>query len=111
MRCAPPANRPEPAERANCRPFLLREMALCPNARVVLALGGIGWDAVLRVVAPPRPWPRFGHGAQAVLPDGRALLGSYHPSQQNVFTGRLTAAMLDEVLASARALAAETAGP
>jgi uracil-DNA glycosylase family 4 len=104
VRCAPPANRPTPDERARCRPFLARELELCAGARVVLALGAIGWDAVLRTVDPPRPWPPFGHGAEAPLPGGRTLLGCYHPSQQNVFTGRLTPAMLDEVLARAREL-------
>lgn len=106
VRCAPPGNRPTPDERARCRGFLVREMDLCPDVRVVLALGAIGWDAVLQTVGPPRPWPRFGHGAEAPLPDGRTLLGSYHPSQQNVFTGRLTPVMLDEVLRRARALRA-----
>jgi uracil-DNA glycosylase family 4 len=103
VRCAPPANRPDPDERARCRHFLVREMELCPRATVILALGAIGWDAVLRTLDPPRPWPRFGHGAEATLPGGRTLLGSYHPSRQNVFTGRLTPAMLDAVLARARA--------
>lgn len=107
VRCAPPANRPTPDERTRCRPFLVRELALCPRAGVVLALGAIGWDAVLRTVDPPRPWPRFGHGAVAPLPDGRTLLGSYHPSQQNTFTGRLTPAMLDAVIEHARRLAAD----
>ncbi|MEQ8832807.1 MAG: uracil-DNA glycosylase [Miltoncostaeaceae bacterium] len=105
VRCAPPSNRPTPQERATCREFLVRELAACPGARVILALGAIGWDAVLRTVAPPRPWPRFGHGAESALPEGRLLLGSYHPSQQNTFTGRLTEAMLDEVLSRARELA------
>lgn len=105
VRCAPPANRPTPEERARCRPFLVRELAACAGARVILALGAIGWDAVLRTVEPPRPWPRFGHGAEAALAGGRTLLGCYHPSQQNTFTGRLTEAMLDEVLARARGLA------
>ncbi len=106
VRCAPPANRPTPDERARCRPFLLRELALCPGARVLMALGAIGWDAVLRTLDPPRPWPRFGHGAEARIGD-LTLIGSYHPSQQNVFTGRLTPAMIDDVLARAR----EIGGP
>jgi uracil-DNA glycosylase len=106
VRCAPPANRPAPDERARCRHFLLRELELCQNARVLLALGAIGWDAVLRTIGPARPWPRFGHGAESPLPHGRTLLASYHPSQQNVFTGRLTSAMLDDVLARAHDLRA-----
>jgi uracil-DNA glycosylase family 4 len=103
VRCAPPANRPTPDERARCLPFLRRELALCAGVRVVMALGAIGWDAVLRTLTPARPWPRFGHGAQARI-GGLALIGSYHPSQQNVFTGRLTPAMLDEVIERAGAL-------
>ena len=103
VRCAPPANRPEPGERERCRPYLERELALCPDARVLLALGAIGWDAVLRTLDPPRPWPRFGHGAEAQI--GRLrLVGCYHPSQQNVFTGRLTPQMIDAVLARCQAL-------
>ncbi|MGD9696805.1 MAG: uracil-DNA glycosylase [Thermoleophilia bacterium] len=101
VRCAPPQNRPTPAERDRCRRFLVRELELLPRARVLLALGAIGWDAVLRSLEVPRPWPRFGHGARGALPGGLTLLGSYHPSQQNTFTGRLTPAMLDEVLAAA----------
>jgi uracil-DNA glycosylase len=108
VRCAPPDNRPAPDERDRCRPYLVRELALCPNARVVLALGAVGWDASLRALGAPRPWPRFGHGAEAHL---RArplwLLGSYHPSPQNVSTGRLTPAMLDDVLARAARLREE----
>jgi uracil-DNA glycosylase family 4 len=103
VRCAPPANRPDPAERARCLPYLRRELALCPGVRVLLALGAVGWDAALRAVEPPRPWPRFGHGARAWV-GGRWLLGSYHPSQQNVFTGRLTPDMLDTVMREARTL-------
>jgi uracil-DNA glycosylase family 4 len=111
VRCAPPANRPTPAERDTCSPWLDRELQLlAPTARVVVALGGFAWDAALGALrrtglAPvPRPAPRFGHGARAEL--GRLhLLGCYHPSQQNTFTGRLTEPMLDDVLGTARALA------
>jgi uracil-DNA glycosylase family 4 len=106
VRCAPPANAPTPEERANCRPYLVRELDLCPRAGVLLALGGLAWDAVLRGLDAPRPWPKFGHGAEAPL-GGRLLLGCYHPSQQNTFTGRMTPAMLDGVLARARELAGD----
>lgn len=102
VRCAPPANRPLPDERERCLPYLRREIALCTRARVVLALGAIGWDGVMRALSPPRPWPRFGHGAEAGL-GGLRLIGCYHPSQQNTFTGRLTPAMIDQVLARAAA--------
>ena len=114
VRCAPPANKPTTAEKAACLPWIARELALMPQVRVLVALGGIAWDTALRVVrqagwSAPRPKPRFGHGAEAVLarPDGdeATLLGSYHPSQQNTFTGRLTADMLDDVLARAVELA------
>lgn len=104
VRCAPPANKPQPDERARCLPFLARELELCPDARVIMALGAIGWDAVLRTLAPPRPWPRFGHGAEARIGE-RTLIGSYHPSQQNTFTGRITPAMLDDVLTRAQEIA------
>ena len=113
-RCAAPANKPTTAEKAACLPWIARELALMPQVRVLVALGGIAWDTALRVVrqagwSAPRPKPRFGHGAEAVLarPDGdeATLLGSYHPSQQNTFTGRLTADMLDDVLARAAELA------
>ena len=111
-RCAPPANKPTPAEMDRCRPFLLEEMRLLRRVRVVVALGKIGWDAYLRVrreggLAVPRPLPRFGHGSTARMPDGITLLGSFHPSQQNTFTGRLTEAMLRDVFGQARRLAEE----
>jgi len=103
VRCAPPANKPTPAERDRCRPFLDRELALLPRVRVVLALGRFGWDAACGAFGV-RPRPAFGHGAEAGLPGGRTLLGSYHVSQQNTFTGKLEPEMLDEVLERARAL-------
>jgi uracil-DNA glycosylase len=111
VRCAPPANKPTLAEMRRCRPFLLEELRHLQRVRVVVALGKIGWDAYLRArresgLAVPRPVPRFGHGAEAPMPDGGpTLLGSFHPSQQNTFTGKLTRAMLRAVLARARRLA------
>ena len=117
VHCAPPANKPEPAERDACRPWLLRELALLtPTLRAVVVLGGFGWQALLPVLADsgwiiPRPRPVFGHGAHIELepagPGGRGLhlLGSYHVSQQNTFTGRLTPAMLRAVLGRAADLA------
>jgi uracil-DNA glycosylase len=109
VRCAPPANRPLPQERDNCLPYLERELELLDGVRVIVCLGGFAWDAALRALAAlevpiPRPRPRFGHGASAEL-GVRTLLGCYHPSQQNTFTGRLTEAMIDEVLERAKALA------
>jgi uracil-DNA glycosylase family 4 len=111
VRCAPPKNRPTTAERDTCAPWLHREVTLlAPTLRVVVALGGFAWDAALATLArtglaaTPRPRPRFGHGARVDL--GRiVLLGSYHPSQQNTFTGRLTEPMLDAVLTAAAAAA------
>jgi uracil-DNA glycosylase family 4 len=108
VRCAPPANTPTPEERARCLPYLRRELTLLPGADVLLALGAVGWDAALRALDAPRPWPRFGHGAHAEVGD-RRLVGSYHPSQQNTFTGRLTPAMLDDVLALAATLTRRSA--
>jgi len=108
VRCAPPANRPTPEERDRCMPFLVREMAALPDLRVIVALGAFGWDAAFRAAGAlghvARPRPRFGHAAEARVGPW-ALVGSYHPSQQNTFTGRLTPAMLDAVLARAQELA------
>ncbi len=111
IRCAPPANKPLPVETAHCRPFLLEELGLLSRVQVVVALGKIGWDAYLRTrrelgLGLPRPLPRFGHGARALMPgDGVTLLGSFHPSQQNTFTGKLTRPMLRAVFTQARRLA------
>ncbi|MFI5198907.1 MAG: uracil-DNA glycosylase [Candidatus Limnocylindrales bacterium] len=109
VRCAPPLNKPTNAERDACAPFLVRELALLGNVRVIVPLGGFGWDAVLRMVAAlghpvPRPKPRSGHGAEVEIGPYQ-LVASFHPSQQNTFTGRLTAPMLAEVMARAAALA------
>jgi len=109
VRCAPPDNKPLPAERDACLPFLARELALLPRVRVIVALGAFGWNGALAAIKAsggelPRPKPKFGHGA-SVQVGGYALLGSYHVSQQNTFTGRLTEAMLDEVFSAARTAA------
>ena len=103
VRCAPPANKPTPVERDRCAAYLEAELALLP-VRVVVALGAFAWDAALAHLGPVRPKPRFSHGAEVAVGDV-ALLGCYHVSQQNTFTGRLTPAMLDGVLAKAQALA------
>jgi uracil-DNA glycosylase len=110
VRCPPPANRPSPAERDTCLPFLARELALLERCRTLVALGSFAWDGALRAlrqlgVETPRPKPRFGHGAEATVGDW-TLLACYHPSQQNTFTGRLTEPMLDAVLARASKLGA-----
>jgi len=104
VKCAPPGNKPLPEERDNCAPWLERELALLPAIRVVVALGSYAWDTALRHLGPVRPKPRFTHGAEVALPHGRTLLGSYHVSQQNTSTGRLTEAMLDQVFLRAREL-------
>jgi uracil-DNA glycosylase len=109
VRCAPPGNRPLPAERDNCLPYLVRELQLLGRVRVIACLGGFAWDVALRALAAlgaqiPRPRPQFGHGASVTL-DRWMLLGCYHPSQQNTFTGRLTEEMIDAVFARARELA------
>ena len=109
VRCAPPANRPLPSERDNCMPYLVRELSLLASVTVIVTLGGFAWDVALRTAsalgaAIPRPRPRFGHGA-AIDIDRWTLIGCYHPSQQNTFTGKLTEAMMDQVLTRARELA------
>src|SRR5919109_142958 len=107
VRCAPPANKPTPSERDNCLPYFRRELVLLSRARVVVCLGSFAWDAALRTLAGlghlVSPKPKFGHGREALV-GTYALVGSYHPSQQNTFTGKLTETMLDDVFA--RALAA-----
>jgi uracil-DNA glycosylase family 4 len=109
VRCAPPANKPTPLERATCQPFLVRELALLGDVRVVVALGAIAWESAFRTIAvltgdDARPRPTFGHGA-AARAGGYEVVGSYHPSQQNTFTGRLTAGMLEAALRRAIVLA------
>ena len=108
VRCAPPLNRPTIDERDNCAPYLRRELELLSRVRVIVPLGQFGWDATLRTLAAvghgARPLPRFGHGAEAVV-GPYTLVGTFHPSQQNTFTGRLTPPMLQAVLGRARDLA------
>jgi len=108
VRCAPPANKPSPAELANCLPYLQEELRLLRRVRVIVCLGGFAWSAVLRVLRTgltvPSPKPTFGHSSEASIGPYQ-LLGCYHPSQQNTFTGRLTRAMLNSVFCRARALA------
>ena len=110
VRCAPPANKPTLEEQDRCRPYLVRELQLLPDVRVLVALGSIGWSAALRTldalgVDVPRPRPAFGHGREVRLGPYH-LIGTYHPSQQNTFTGKLTPPMLEAVLSRARALGA-----
>jgi len=104
VRCAPPANQPTPAEREACRGFLDAELRLLGQARVFVALGGFGYQVVADLLGVPRPRPRFAHGLEVPLGDGRTLLCSYHVSQQNTFTGRLTEPMLDAVFTRAAQL-------
>jgi uracil-DNA glycosylase len=105
VRCAPPANRPSPAERDNCLPYLARELVLLEHCRTIVALGAFAWDGAQKALRElgcktPAPKPRFAHGAEAKL-GSWTLLGCYHPSQQNTFTGRLTEPMLDQIFARA----------
>ena len=109
VRCAPPANKPSPQERDACTPYLERELDLLSDVAVVVALGRFAWDVAWSVLARSRPRPAFAHLAEAPLPADlagrpRTLVGSFHPSQQNTFTGRLTEPMFDAVFARARAL-------
>jgi uracil-DNA glycosylase family 4 len=109
VRCAPPANRPTPLERDTCLPWSVRELELLPEVRVIVCLGAFAWDAALRLRAAlgepaPRPRPRFGQGAELTAAHW-PLLGCFHPSQQNTFTGKLTEGMMDAVFARARAIA------
>ncbi|MDX6634354.1 MAG: uracil-DNA glycosylase [Solirubrobacterales bacterium] len=110
VRCAPPANKPTPEERDTCLPYLQRELELLDRLQVLVALGSFGWDGILRAARAlgeevPRPRPKFGHGAEAEVGHWR-LIGCYHPSQQNTFTGKLTVPMTDAVFARARSLLA-----
>ena len=116
VRCAPPANKPTPLERDTCLPWSVRELGLLTELRVVVCLGAFAWDGALRLRAAlagsdaplPRPRPRFGHGVE--VGDGAyRLIGCFHPSQQNTFTGKLTEAMIDEVLRRAQEIAANSA--
>jgi uracil-DNA glycosylase family 4 len=109
VRCAPPANKPRPREIANCEPYLLEELRLLGRVRVVVGLGRIGWHAYLRArrrldLPMPKRRPEFGHGAVATFDDGISLIASYHPSQQNTFTGKLTRPMFRAIFRTARAL-------
>jgi len=103
VRCAPPANKPTPAERDACKPFLVRELELLINVKVIVALGQFGY-AVTAGLLDVSPRPKFGHGTEIDAGDGRVIICSFHPSQQNTFTGRLTPAMIDAVFQRASEL-------
>lgn len=104
VRCAPPANKPTVDERDRCQPYLSRELGLLKQRRVTVVLGQFAYDVMARL-AGLRPRPRFGHAVEVAMPDGTTLLCSYHPSQQNTFTGTLTEPMFDAVFTRARQLA------
>jgi uracil-DNA glycosylase len=104
VRCAPPANRPLPSERDNCLPYAATELELLGDVRAIVCLGSFAWDAAARLYGV-RPKPRFGHGAEYALDGGPTLIGCYHPSQQNTFTGKLTEEMTDAVFERAREIA------
>jgi uracil-DNA glycosylase family 4 len=106
VRCAPPANLPLPQEKANCLPYLQRELALLTDLRVFVALGGFAYRGLLEALDAVKGGPPFGHGVEFTIPDGRTIVCSYHPSQQNTFTGRLTEPMLDAVFERATMLIA-----
>ena len=113
-RCPPPANKPTPAERETCLPYFVRELELLEGVNAIVALGGYAWDGALRALRAlghdiPRPKPRFAHGAEVEV-GGYALLGCFHPSQQNTFTGRLTEGMMEEVFERARELGSGVGG-
>ena len=119
IHCAPPANKPLPEEIANCRPYLLAELELLSKVGVVVALGRVAFDAAIAAIglepsddtARRKPRPQFKHGAEVALAGGKRLIASFHPSQQNTFTGKLTEPMLDAVFARARELVGQPAGP
>jgi len=105
VRCAPPANKPTPQERDTCLPYLQRELRLLSNVKVIVCLGKFAYDGLAQVLGLKRR-PAFGHGVEAPLADGRTVLCSFHPSQQNTFTGKLTVPMFDAIFARARELGA-----
>jgi uracil-DNA glycosylase family 4 len=109
VHCAPPLNKPAPDEFERCRPFLVQELKIMRQVRVVIVLGKIAFDSFLKAYEEaggtvPKPRPKFGHGLSAVLPDGVSLICSYHPSQQNTFTGKLTKPMFHRIFKQAKAL-------
>jgi uracil-DNA glycosylase family 4 len=109
VRCAPPANKPTPDERDRCLPYLERELEIL-DPRVFVTLGAFGYQSLCGILGVPPPRPRFAHGVEVQLPDGRWILGSYHVSQQNTFTGTLTEPMLDAVLTRAALLSERESG-